>query len=294
LGKKQNNLLTNKICCCDVLDGLSSLSDDSADIIIADPPYNHGVDYGNGSSNDRLPMTKYLDWVTSWLYESLRVIKPRGTIYIYGFPEIIARVASQLDLKNHRILAWHYMNKNSPRCFFWQRSHESILVVWKGKQRPIFNVDDVREPYMPSTKPMKRKLTPATKRFGSELTFFTPHEKGAMPRDVVKVNTLAGFVGGKERIIFCKTCNKLIKSSERQTHSPHDVLIHPTQKPLELTERLIKAARPHTKDFTTVILFAGSGSECVATLNQGGNFIAFESNPDFCLLATKYLEAKIK
>jgi site-specific DNA-methyltransferase (adenine-specific) len=147
---------------------------------------------------------------------------------------------------------------------------------------------------MPSTKPMKRKLTPATKRFGSELTFFTPHEKGAMPRDVIKVNTLAGFVGGKERIIFCKTCDKIIKSSERQLHSPHDVLIHPTQKPLELTERLIKAARPHTKDFTTVILFAGSGSECVATLNQNGKFIAFESNPDFCLLATKYLEAKIK
>jgi DNA modification methylase len=40
--------------------------------------------------------------------------------------------------------------------------------------------------------------------------------------------------------------------------------------------------------------FAGSGAECLATLKNGGNFIAYEINPDYCLLASKILSAEIE
>jgi site-specific DNA-methyltransferase (adenine-specific) len=289
---KQNNLPENIIYCCDVLEGLRLLDDDSVDIIIADPPYNIGKDYGIGASKDKLPMDKYVSWCNDWIKESMRIIKCTGTIYIYGFTEVLARVAYNHDIKKQRFLIWHYTNKNSPRCFFWQRSHESILCLWKGKKNPIFNRDDVRVPYSKGTRPMHRMHSKTSKYFGSSAEFFIPHEKGAQPRDVLKINTLSGFAGGKERILYCKGCEKIIKSNERLEHDSHGVLIHPTQKPLELTEKLIKAAKPKGEEFTTVILFCGSGSECVATLNQGGNFIAFESNHEFVLLANEYLKEK--
>ncbi|MGU9950961.1 MAG: hypothetical protein ACNYPH_01365 [Gammaproteobacteria bacterium WSBS_2016_MAG_OTU1] len=33
-----------------------------------------------------------------------------------------------------------------PSSKFWQRSHQSILCIWKG-ERPYINVDEVREKY---------------------------------------------------------------------------------------------------------------------------------------------------
>jgi site-specific DNA-methyltransferase (adenine-specific) len=292
--KKKNKLKLNQVYNCDCLDGLSQIKKNSVDIIIGDPPYNVGKDFGEGKASDRKPLDKYISWCDSWLKESLRVIKPTGTIYIYGFTEILARIACLVDIKKQRFLIWHYTNRNTPRSFFWQRSHESILCVWKGKKTPHFNRDDVRVPYAKGTRAMHRVLNSTSKYFSLSKEFFIPHKLGAQPRDVLKINTLSGFAGGKERILYCKGCKKVIHSRERLSHDAHKVLIHPTQKPLELTEKLIKAAKPTKKNFTTVILFAGSGSECVATLNQNGNFIAFETNADFCLLAKKYLETQMK
>ncbi|MDR1721192.1 MAG: site-specific DNA-methyltransferase [Endomicrobium sp.] len=81
---------------------------------------------------------------------------------------------------------------------------------------------------------------------------------------------------------------------KRRCHKEHNTLIHPTQKSYEVTDKLIKAAKPDRNDFIVLIPFAGSGSECVITLKNGGNFIGFEINPDYCMLAEKIIEYKKK
>ena len=95
-------------------------------------------------------------------------------------------------------------------------------------------------------------------------TVYKAHENGALPRDVIKISALAGGAGKKERVN------------------------HPTQKPLELCEKLIKAAK-NEKDTIVVVPFAGSGSECVAAKRQGVDFIAFEINNDYIELCNKRL-----
>jgi site-specific DNA-methyltransferase (adenine-specific) len=248
----------------DCITGMKKLADNSADIVICDPPYNIGKDFGNDS--DKQKMDDYLKWCDDWISECIRILKPKGTLYIYGFSEILAFIRVRITI-NVRWIVWHYTNKVTPSLNFWQRTHESILCCYKEK--PVFNRDDVREPYTETfLKNAAGKVRKATKgRFsnGEKETVYTAHQNGALPRDVLKVSALAGGAGKKERVN------------------------HPTQKPLELCEKLIKASK-NGENTLLVIPFAGSGSECVAAKNENINFIGYEINEEYVQLCRERLD----
>jgi site-specific DNA-methyltransferase (adenine-specific) len=128
-------------------------------------------------------------------------------------------------------------------------------------------LDDVREPYtdtfLNNAAGKARKASKGRFSNGEKETTYTANAKGAMPRDVIKIPALAGGAGKKERVD------------------------HPTQKPLDLCTRLLKAAK---KDGCSVLIpFAGSGSECVAARDLGLNWTAFEINPEYVELIKQRL-----
>jgi site-specific DNA-methyltransferase (adenine-specific) len=263
----------NKVHLIDCLVGLKTLADESAQIIICDCPYNIGKDFGV-DINDKQPLENYLVWCDEWIAECLRVLKPNGTMYIYGFSEILAYIRVRLTC-NIRWLVWHYTNKNTPASRFWQRSHESILCCWKKDK--VFNIDAVREPYsdtfLKNAAGKTRKATKGRFSTGDNETIYKAHDSGALPRDVIKVPALAGGAGKKERV--------------GPTHQPH-----PTQKPLELCRRLILAAKQNTTDLV-VVPFAGSGSECVVCKELELPFIGFEINQDYVLMCEERLKSNL-
>jgi 16S rRNA G966 N2-methylase RsmD len=57
----------------DVLDVLPTLATDSAQIVVVDPPYNTGKDFGNNV--DKKPMDEYLVWCERWIKECLRILR---------------------------------------------------------------------------------------------------------------------------------------------------------------------------------------------------------------------------
>jgi site-specific DNA-methyltransferase (adenine-specific) len=258
-----NELELNKIYNEDCILGMKKIKDNTADIIICDPPYNIGKDFGNNS--DKQKMDDYLLWCDEWINECLRILKPTGTLYIYGFSEILAFIRTRIFC-NVRWLIWHYTNKVIPSLQGWQRTHESILCCNKGK--PVFNRDDVREPYTDTfLKNAAGKVRKSTKgRFsnGEKETIYTAHEGGALLRDVIKVPALAGGAGKKERVD------------------------HPTQKPLALCEILLKASR-NKENTLLVVPFVGSGSECVAAKGLKIDFIGFEINEEYINIANQRL-----
>ena len=258
--KKLTQVIKNEDC----IEGMRLMEDDSVDIVICDPPYNIGKDFGNDS--DKQKMDEYLVWCDEWIKECIRILKPNGTLYIYGFSEILAFIRVRINI-NVRWIIWHYTNKVTPSLNMWQRTHESILCCYKNK--PVFNRDDVREPYTATfLKNSVGKVRTATKgRFsaGEKETTYTAHENGALPRDVIKISALAGGAGKKERVN------------------------HPTQKPLELCEKLIKATMNKGGETLVVVPFAGSGSECVAAKNLDVNFIGFEINNEYVDLCNERL-----
>ena len=269
------------IYCIDVVEGLKKLDSNSADCIILDPPYNIGKDYGNNKTN--LQMTEYISWAQEWLSQCERVLKPGGTMYIYGFSEILAHLSVNINI-NQRWLVWHYTNKTVPSLNFWQRSHESILCCWKEDK--TFFRDQVRVPYtenfIKGYKGKNRKRPGTSGRFGkSDKTSYTVNDKGALPRDVICSPSLAGGAGSKERFFYSPSLGKLFTSKEKKQLEVDDLISHPTQKPTKITETLLDACIEEGTKAKVVIPFAGTGSECYVCDKKGFEWVAFEINQDY-------------
>lgn len=286
---KYNPLPLNKIICGDAVQEIKKLPDESCDIIIADPPYNIGKDFGNNI--DKRELTDYITWCKSWIEESIRTLKPTGTMFIYGFSETLAHLSVEIPI-NKRWLIWHYTNKNVASLNFWQRSHESIICAWKNK--PIFNRDEVREPYtegfLNGAAGKIRKGTFGRFSKNGKETVYNAHKAGALPRDVIKIPALAGGAGMIERWFFCKTCNDVFEPLKLKKHAKHEIIKHPTQKPLELSKKLIQSAMPK-KNGVVLVPFVGTGSECVAAKELGQPYIGFEINPDYVKMAEKMISS---
>jgi site-specific DNA-methyltransferase (adenine-specific) len=249
---------TQQVIHGDTLEVLPSLASESAQIILADPPYNIGKDFGNAS--DKQPMDEYLKWCDNWIEQCLRILKPNGTMFIYGFSEILALILARVPHDvNRRWIVWHYTNKNVASVNFWQRSHESILLLWKNDK--IFHRDEVREAYtegfLEGAAGKERTNTKGRFSKGDKKTVYKAHPNGALPRDVIKIPALAGGAGMNERVN------------------------HPTQKPLVLCDKLLRSCKQTPEDGYVLVPFAGSGSECVAAKNLGLPFIGIEINKEY-------------
>ena len=178
----------------------------------------------------------------------------------------MAHISVHFPLEKQKWLVWHYTNKTVPSLKFWQRSHETLICFWKNK-RPHLEIDQIREPYTLAYQSCIGKKRKATlSRFGAKETIYKGHKKGALPRDVLKIPALAGGKGFKER-------------------SP---LKHPTQKPLALTEKLLKS-RINGQKGQVLIPFAGSGSECVMAKKLKIDFLGIEINPVYVKAGKKWL-----
>ena len=287
--KKNKTLPLNKIILGDAVAELKKLPNESCDVIIIDPPYNIGKDFGN--NGDKRELDEYVSWCKEWIHGCIRVLKPTGTMFIYGFSEILAHLSVEIPL-NKRWLIWHYTNKNVASLNFWQRSHEAIICAWKDKR--IFNRDDVREPYtegfLSGAAGKIRKGTPGRFSKNGQETVYKADARGALPRDVIKIATLAGGAGMNERWFMCKTCNDVYEPRLLPKHEGHNVEKHPTQKPLALSRKLILSARPKTGG-VVLVPFVGTGSECVSAKQLGLSYVGFEINPDYVRMAEKFLSS---
>ncbi len=290
--KKTGPPKLNRILCGDAVPIMETLPESFFDAVIIDPPYNIGKDFGNNI--DRRELTEYVAWAERWMNQSLNLLKPSGTMFVYGFSEILAHLSVKIPLHRQRWLIWHYTNKNVASLNFWQRSHESILCVWKDDRQ--FNRDAVREPYtegfLNGAAGRIRKDTVGRYSKGGKQTVYAAHEGGALPRDVIKTPALAGGAGMMERWFLCKTCDGVFEPRQLQKHDGHNLIKHPTQKPLDLTRRLLKSCLPE-KGARVLVPFAGTGSECVVARELGAYYLGVEINPEYVTLANGIL-SKIK
>lgn len=245
--RRPQPLELNQVHCGDVLTLARRLPIGGAQIILADPPYDtHKEDFG--------------DWTDKWLAECLRILRDDGTMFIYGPSEHLARLMVRIPQGvNSRWLVWHYTNKSSVNAGFWQHSHESILAVWKRTK--VFHADAIREPYCDNYRKYcagkVRKATTGLFSDGTKETMYNVNEKGALPRDVIKIPALAGGAGRKERVA------------------------HPHQKPIALAQRLIESCQQPAANGFVFVPFAGSGTECVAARSLSLPFLGIEIEPAF-------------
>lgn len=135
-----------KIILGNCLNELKSFDNNSVDLIIADPPYNVGKDYGNES--DKQDFNDYIEFSKKWLTECYRILKKDGTIYVFiGFRYIsYLYQIMEKDLGMNFIdwICWHYTQGIGKTKGFSPR-HDDILMFSKSKKYK-FNLDDIRVP----------------------------------------------------------------------------------------------------------------------------------------------------
>ncbi len=125
---------------------LKSIESNSVDLIVADPPYNVGKDYGNKS--DKQDFDDYLEFSKKWLKECQRILKPTGTIYVFiGFRFIsylYQIMEKDLNMNFINWISWHYTQGIGKTKGFSPR-HDDILMFSKTAKYK-FNIDNIRIP----------------------------------------------------------------------------------------------------------------------------------------------------
>ena len=192
----------------------------------------------------RLPVDKLWEQ-----YE--RIIKPKGNIILFGS----GLFAFKLALSNEKLfrydMVWKKSKCGSPLTAKYMplKKHEMILVF--GESAAYY------EPQMSKGTPYKRKYTPN------------------------KVNNLGYGIKG-------------VETDNKGTRHPITVLdfpqkwrrqdqIHPTQKPVELIEFLVKSYCP--EGGLVLDNCIGSGTTAVACINTNRKFIGFEIEERFFKIA---------
>jgi site-specific DNA-methyltransferase (adenine-specific) len=209
----------------DCLHTLRKIPDRSVQLVICDPPYNINV----AAWDD---VERYVDWAGKWLGEVERVLSPSGNFVLFGglqyqgeagSGDLLSllgwmRAHSKMLLAN--LIVWNYPNGMGAQRFFANR-HEEI--AWFARTpKYFFDLDAVRRPLDRHTLEIYKR----DKRLNPESL-----EKGINPTNVWRIARLNG--NSKERVG------------------------HPTQKPKELIERIVRSLS--FPGSTVLDFFAGSG-----------------------------------
>lgn len=304
---QQTTLKNRTLFCRDNLDVLRGINTNSIDLIYLDPPFNkkkvfqapigstseganfkdiwkmedtkeewHGLiaeqnpslySYLSGISDIGDKSNKYyLIYMAMRLIEMQRILKDTGSIYLHCDPTMSHFLKLLMDVifgyENFRNeIIWCYSGGGSPKKDFPSK-HDLILRYSKTNQY-IFNADSIRIPYNLDTGKYR-----SPKAWGSHKgvdRVYSPNPKGKVPEDwwdISPINSQA-----KERMGY------------------------PTQKPVTLLERIIKASS--SEGDIVLDPFCGCASTCVASERLNRHWIGIDVSEKAYELVQKRLSQEV-
>ncbi len=308
----------NKIYCMDCLEGLKKIPDNSVDLVVTDPPYNIGKDF----ENENLPKKEYLEWCEKWIKELNRVTDVGSAIYITLGWQVVAEIKVLFnkipDLRLKNWIVWYRFDGWKGDKGFAQ-SHEHILYFIKDNV-PVFDLKEfgkhIKEKrleagYKTISDLMEKvglykkvKRSNGTEDFWSGAGWFESGKKQPSLRELIRLNQLLDLdekykveqykdtkiKDEKKYGVFFKKVDVyddvwLTPKSEKKR------LGHPTQKPIKLFERIIRASS--SKEDIVLDCFMGSGTTAVACKSLKRKFIGFEILPEYVKIANKRLAQEV-
>jgi site-specific DNA-methyltransferase (adenine-specific) len=191
--------------CLEILD--KQIPDNSIDLIFADPPYNIGKIF-NGKSEKRAN-DEYLHWSYQWLQLCINKLKANGSFYVMTatqfMPYFDIFLRDKLTILSR--IVWHYDSSGVQAKKYYGSMYEPILFCVKDKDNYTFNSSDI---LVEAKTGSKRKLIDYRKKIP------TIYNSEKIPGNVWYFN--------------------------RVRYRMEEYENHPTQKPISLLERIIKAS----------------------------------------------------
>ena len=134
-----------KIIHGDCIEELRKIEDSSARLIFADPPYNIGIDYGDGEQADRLDDEEYLDWCRQWIGACVSKLTPDGSFWLMicdEYADHFGIMLRQAGLYRRSWIKWYEtFGVNCQNKF--NRCSRHIFYCVKDPKRFVFNPDPV-------------------------------------------------------------------------------------------------------------------------------------------------------
>lgn len=186
----------------------SKIEDKSIDLIFVDPPYNIGKDF-NGRKDKWNTDQEYLDWCFQWIDLCLKKLKDNGSFYVMTSTQFISYFDLYLRDKISILsrIIWSYDSSGVQAKNFFGSMYEPILFCVKDIKNYTFNSDDI---LVEAKTGSKRKLIDYRKN----------------PPQPYNTEKVPGNVWDFPRVRY--------RMAEYENH--------PTQKPIALLERIIKAS----------------------------------------------------
>ena len=242
----------NRVYHADVFEFLSALENNSVELAIVDPPYN----MGKGEWDTFKTEKEYFDFTFKWIDALLPKLKSNASLYLFNNAynsAIILNYLKTKDLFFRNWITWYKKDGFSSTKKRYVNAQETILFYTKSGDY-VFNCDDVRLPYL-STDRMLHATKKGILKNGKR---WFPNENGRLCNDVWEITSQRH----KEKV------NGKIKTPP-----------HPTVKPQEMIERMIKAS---SKEGSLILdLFSGSGMTSRVAKKLNRSFIGCELNEKF-------------
>ncbi|MFO1485595.1 MAG: site-specific DNA-methyltransferase [Verrucomicrobiaceae bacterium] len=255
---------TNHVIHGDALAELQKLPDSVAQAIIADPPYFNVLE-NEAWDTQWKTAADYLAWCEAWVRESMRVLRDDGLSFIFGqlgkrehtFLHLMSRLTQQHQF--HDLIIWDRAVGYNERRDSFTPQYEMILVLRKS-DKVKFNKDAVRVPYDAETIELYLK----DKRYKDKTARKAHLESGKFATNILRVPSLKG--ASKEK------CG------------------HPSQKPVDLIEKLIACST----DEGDLVLdpFLGSGTTAAAAKKLGRHWIGIECDPAYIQITEQRLDSQ--
>lgn len=186
----------------------SKVVDNSIDLIFIDPPYNIGKNF-NGRIDKWDTEQEYLDWCYKWIDLCLRKLKDKGSFYVMTSTQFIPYFDLYLRDKISILsrIIWSYDSSGVQAKNYFGSMYEPILFCVKDTKNYTFNSDKI---LVEAKTGAKRKLIDYRKN----------------PPQPYNTEKVPGNVWDFPRVRY--------RMAEYENH--------PTQKPVALLERIIKAS----------------------------------------------------
>lgn len=232
----------------DLFDVIDYVPDNSADLIVADPPYNRNKEFGSTSfrkgSHDW-----YAEFTRRWLEAVLPKLKSHGSIYIcadWQTSIILAPLLEESLTIQNRITWQREKGRGSTRN--WKNAHEDVWFCTKGKET-VFNVDAVKQ---------RRRV-------------MAPYREGGVAKDWLENSN--GRFRDTHPSNFWDDITVPFWSMPENT-------AHPTQKPEKLVAKMILASTSY--DDLVLDPFLGSGTTSVVAKKLGRRYVGIEKESLYC------------
>lgn len=263
----------------DCLNVLKSLPDSAADMIYLDPPFYTQKKQSLSDSNGKLyefsdvwsSKSDYLEYMRARLIEMKRVLKETGNIFLHCDTSaghylrvLLDDVFGECNFRSEII--WAYKRWSNSKKGLLQ-NHQTIYYYSKTKK---YKFNTIYGAYSPTTN--LDQILQERERNASGKTAYKRDENG----DIVAAKEKKGVpISDVWEIPFLNP-----KAKERTGY--------PTQKPIELLERIIEISTD--KGDTVLDPFCGSGTTLVGAKLMGRKIIGIDINPEAIALTKRRLE----